>query len=190
MTDSWIPAPQTGGGKLVVFLLVAGATMLLISGGLFFIKQQRADSSAEAPVATPNNLAPAPLVQPQIQRPMLPQLDTGPEPPPDKPEPAAKTERTGTIDPQTVKNFFRTHEGAVKACYERRLKINPMLEGKIDLNIVVHSSGKVGAITRNADSVRDTEMFDCIRRTIRGWKFPQPEGGQVVIAKTFNFKKK
>ena len=34
------------------------------------------------------------------------------------------------------------------------------------------------------------EMLACVKTTIRAWEFPKPEGGKVIIAKTFNFKKK
>ena len=80
--------------------------------------------------------------------------------------------------------------GQVRACYERRLKVDSTLEGTLDLNISIASSGKVTAVTVNRNTVRDAEMLSCVRRTIRGWDFPKPEWGRVVIAKTFRFKKK
>lgn len=192
MTDSKFPPAQTGANKFAIFLLIGGVLMLTAAGYLFL---QRRTPQEPIPNTTPSQLVtiPAPLVEPTVPRPILSQGDTGPDTGEEESEQptraAAKAERKGTINPDLLKTFFRTHEGQLKACYERRLRNNSMLEGKLDLNIVIHSSGKAGAISRNEDTIRDSEMFECVRRTIRAWQFPKPEGGQVVIAKTFNFKK-
>ncbi|MCU0663180.1 MAG: AgmX/PglI C-terminal domain-containing protein [Myxococcota bacterium] len=189
MTDSWIPSRQTGPNKFVLFLLVGGALMLAAAVFLFLKRQTPGETAKEA--AAEAGFASPTLVEPSALSSSLPPLDTASEPSTakDKSNRSDKAERSGKIDPKVVKGFFRMHEAELKACYERRLKNNPMLEGKLDLNMVVHSTGKVGTISRNQDTVRDEVMFDCVKRTIRGWEFPKPEGGQVVIAKTFNFKK-
>jgi hypothetical protein len=192
MTDSKFPPAPSGANKFSIFLLIGGVLMLSAAGYLFL--QRRAPQKPPGDT-TPSQLVTvsAPLVEPTVPRPILSQVDTGSAPLEEEPEQptrsSAKAERKGTINPELLKTFFRTHEGQLKACYERRLRNNSMLEGKLDLNIVIHSSGKAGAISRNEDTVRDAEMFECVRRTIRAWQFPKPEGGQVVIAKTFNFKK-
>ena len=68
--------------------------------------------------------------------------------------------------------------------------MNTLLEGKVDVNININERGRVNWITVNRDTVKDGEMLDCVKKTVRSWQFPEPEGGSVVVAKTFTFKKK
>ena len=95
----------------------------------------------------------------------------------------------GTINPRRVSRFMNSRFGQVKACYERRLKKNATLRGKLDLNIAVSSKGRVTDVAVNRDTVRDSRMLKCVDGTIRKWKFPKPKGGRVIIGKTFNFQK-
>ncbi len=194
MTDSLMPSARSGGNKGVILLLVGGFVLLGITGVVFFLKQTGADAPAPPPASIEPALAvPEPLIKQVEEKPLAlmppdsePEEDTGEEEKPGRKAP----ERMGTIDPKEVKTFMNAHFSEVKACYERRLKTNSMLEGKLDLNISVSSSGKVKAVTVNQNTVRDRDMLACVRRTIFGWRFPKPKGGHVVIAKTFNFKKK
>jgi hypothetical protein len=96
----------------------------------------------------------------------------------------------GTIDVKAVDRYINTRFGQVRQCYERRLKINPLLEGKVDLKIGINTKGKASSISVNKDTVRDPQMITCIKGVIRSWQLPKPEGGKVIVAKQFKFKKK
>ncbi len=100
----------------------------------------------------------------------------------------AEAEPMGTIDPRKVNRFIDSRFGQVKACYERRLKNNPTLQGRLDLDISISSKGKVTDVYVNSDTVRDSRMHRCVNKTIRGWQFPKPKGGRVTVGKTFKSK--
>ncbi len=198
MNNSLMPAKGPGGNKTVLLLLVGGTVLMAAAGLVFYLKGGNPPPPPEPepePVAQVKTLV-APtrphtlLVSPDTDK--LSEKTSDTEGDTDK-----KSRRrrggegpTGTIDSKAVNAYINSHFSQVKACYERRLKVNSFLEGKLDLNIVISTSGKVSAVTVNSDSVRDAEMLSCVRATIRGWDFPKPQGGRVVIAKTFNFKKK
>ena len=199
MNESTIPPPGGGSHKTMIFLLAGGALLMAAAGIVLFLRS--ADEPPSEPSPNPEEaveVAVKPLVSPQRPSSHLfsadtapavdtaaTQEDTGDEKPRRRIQQAA-----GTVDAQAVNTYINQRFGQVKACYERRLKVNPFLEGKLDLNIGISPSGKVSAVTVNSDSVRDAEMLSCVKTTIRGWELPKPQGGRVVIAKTFNFKKK
>lgn len=193
------PPSQSGSNKLIIVFLVAGVVVLAAAGAVIFNRR----SSNEPPVPPPSTMAasvdvPAPLIAAQPTRqPIVEDQDTasdleGQEETDQDGKKAAKARRgkVGSIDANVVNSFMNARFVQVKACYERSLKKNSFLEGKVDLNIDVSPTGKVTRVTVNKDTVGDADMLACVKRTIRGWPFPKPEGGRVIIGKTFNFKKK
>jgi TonB family protein len=122
-------------------------------------------------------------------------------PPPLAPVPLANTDplpgkrpstpaATGTIDPKALETFLNARFPLVRACYERRLKVDPLLEGTVDLRITLSTSGRVAHIGVNRDTLKDAPMLDCVKATIRSWKFPPPTRGRVVFDKPFEFRRR
>jgi hypothetical protein len=188
------PPAHRGGNKTVLLLLVAGIAILAIAGLVLLTRKPDAPAPAAAPADDTIYAASQPLVttpaRPILQRP--PDAGTAPQ----KLEPEKKIahgggdEKLGTVDAAAVNKMIGERFGEVRACYERRLKMNPLLQGDLDLAISISTAGKVTGIGVNSDSIRDAEMLDCVRRAIRRWTFPKPEGGRAVIAKNFKFKPK
>ena len=197
MRDSLMPPRDSGGNKMVLFFLISGVLLLIAAGAIVY--RQRSEAPVKEPTPEPVDTG-APmrvtqLVAPQPTKPITKDVDTGTAAEAtDETEPKKKRRRPkqdqGTIDTSKYNAFINTRFGQVRACYERRLKINALLEGKIDVNINVNEQGQVNWITVNRDTVRDSEMLGCVKKTIRSWQFPEPEGGSVVVGKTFTFKKK
>jgi len=194
-----------GGNKGIVALLIGGFAILAAAGVVYFVKHREdAAPKTEPPPKIEQAVpTPAPLVVAQKTLPVGEPDDAGSDILTEKTDGVPDdhktgkrrggggvSEPTGTIDPKAVDQFMNARFGQVKTCYERRLKMNPLLEGKLDLNIGISTKGKVTSITVNGDTLRDSELASCVKRTIRGWTFPKPEGGRVIVAKTFNFKKK
>lgn len=184
--------PGKNTNKIVLVLLLAGLGVFIAAGVVVMLRRESKPPPLPPP-PVPVDIAP-PLVIAEPSRPPLQTRDGGvltAEKPDIKANRGSRRgiERLGTIDTQQVNSFLNARFSQVKACYERRLKMNAYLEGKLDLNITIGTSGRVAGIEVNGDTVRDSEMLDCVKHTIAGWQFPKPEGGRVVIAKTFNFKK-
>lgn len=199
MNESLMPDRGSGGNKMVLFLLVGGTILMAAAGLVIYLRRTPTAPPKEAAVEAPAEVKT--LVVPTRPRPLIAETDTAKTDTDTAAEPADNGDKknkkkqmvegaTGTIDTKAVNSIINNNFSQVKACYERRLKMNSFLEGKLDLNIVVSTSGKVVAVTVNSDSVRDAEMLSCVKNTIRSWEFPKPEGGRVIIGKTFNFKKK
>jgi hypothetical protein len=199
MADS-MPPRKPKSNKAIIGLLVGGVLILAAAVVIFYFRSKpEPEPEPEKPKVEEKVDIPAPLVVAQKQTPIEaedagPQVLTAEE---DTGEKKSKPRggggdsvKMGTIDTKAVKRYINTRFSQVRQCYERRLKINPLLEGAVDLNISINTRGKASSVSVTKDTVRDPQMITCIKGVIRSWQLPKPEGGRVIIAKQFTFKKK
>ena len=90
---------------------------------------------------------------------------------------AGKIERDATLKADEVARTIRRGMNAIKGCYQRALKRNPKLSGKIAIRLVINPTGKVTDVEIETDSVGDSQVTSCIVGYARRWRFPPPEGG-------------
>jgi hypothetical protein len=93
----------------------------------------------------------------------------------------------GELDPAMVAKEVRTRLGAVKACYERGLKRNPNLSGKVVIHWTITQAGTVSGVDIEQDTLGDAEVASCIKSLIARWRFPAPSGGSVEVSFPFVF---
>ena len=93
----------------------------------------------------------------------------------------------GELDPAMVAKEVRTRLGAIKACYERALKRNPNLSGKIVIHWTITQAGTVSGVDVEQDTLGDAEVASCIKSLIARWRFPAPSGGSVEVSFPFVF---
>ncbi len=93
----------------------------------------------------------------------------------------------GELDPSLVSKEVRTRLGAIKACYERALKRNPNLSGKVKVRWTITAAGTVSSVEIDEDSLGDSEVTSCIRGLVSHWRFPAPSGGSVDVVYPFLF---
>jgi len=93
----------------------------------------------------------------------------------------------GELDPSLVSKEVRTRIGAIKACYERALKRNPNLSGKVKVRWTITAAGTVSAVEIEEDSMGDSEVSSCIKGLVTRWRFPAPSGGSVDVVYPFVF---
>jgi outer membrane biosynthesis protein TonB len=93
----------------------------------------------------------------------------------------------GQLDPGVVSKEVRSRLGAIKACYERALKRNPTLSGKVVVHWTITAAGTVSGIDIENDTMGDNEVSSCIKSLIARWRFPAPAGGSVEVSFPFVF---
>jgi TonB family protein len=93
----------------------------------------------------------------------------------------------GALDPALVSKEVRARIGAVKACYERALKRNPSLSGKVKVRWTITAAGTVSGVDISDDSMGDSEVSSCIKQLVARWRFPAPSGGSVEVEFPFVF---
>jgi outer membrane biosynthesis protein TonB len=93
----------------------------------------------------------------------------------------------GELDPAMVAKEVRSRLGAIKACYERALKRNPTLSGKVVIHWTITQAGTVSGVDVEQDTLGDAEVASCIKALVARWRFPAPSGGSVDVSFPFVF---
>lgn len=102
-------------------------------------------------------------------------------------KPPKKQEPTGSIDTRELKRAFNRNNAAMQKCYERVLKKEPGLEGKISLQVKIKSNGELDWARAKGQSLNNATINECMERQARSIKFPKPSGGSVIVANPYTF---
>jgi hypothetical protein len=78
---------------------------------------------------------------------------------------------TNSPDAERVHRVIRGYYPRIKACYERRLKEIPDLQGRVEVEWYV-DGGRSSEIQVMSNSTGDGELADCISGSIGTWSFP------------------
>jgi len=93
----------------------------------------------------------------------------------------------GSLDEPTINRVVQRHMSGIKYCYERELKRNANLAGKIVLRWTIEESGRVSGIEIEQDTMQNRNVSECMKSKVRTWRFPAPGGGSVLVAYPFIF---
>jgi TonB family protein len=98
-----------------------------------------------------------------------------------------REEVSGNLDKNQLGRSLRRAAKGVKMCYERALKRNPGLSGKIGVRIEINAMGRVTAVHIESDSINDPTVSSCVKATMKRQRFPAPEGGPAEVVVPFVF---
>jgi len=93
----------------------------------------------------------------------------------------------GELDPAMVAKEVRSRKAAIQNCYERALKRNPNLAGKVVIHWTITQAGTVSGVDVETDTLGDSEVASCIKSLVAHWRFPAPAGGSVEVSFPFVF---
>lgn len=93
----------------------------------------------------------------------------------------------GGIDEKGVRMALKRRERGIQQCYERSLKSNTKLKGKVVLEWTINEEGRVVTVKILENSLGDSKVADCISDIITRTRFPGSTKGLVPVRKTFVF---
>lgn len=89
----------------------------------------------------------------------------------------------GTVDAQSVSRIVRSQTDGIRACYERELRANTTLSGRMEISFTIGSNGRVSSIaTAGPLSSVAPSIGSCVNGRIRSLVFPTPEGGSAEFS--------
>jgi len=90
---------------------------------------------------------------------------------------AREVTHTGAAFPErSVTRLFQTRRSALTACYERELRANPALTGRIVIALTIQSTGSLGRVTVVSNALGNDAVASCASRVVSGLRFnPAPE---------------
>lgn len=180
---------------------LAAVAMLLLIGGLIYWKTS---SDKQEPVAA-TTVSVAPTAPPP------PTLEEPPPPPPPVAEPedagapgvkgtkkvASTTTSVGGCGGEcngTEAPSFRAQLAGVArrahGCYERALRNNDMLEGRMTVSLRVGTSGQVCSANVSSNQTGDPALSNCVTQIFRSAQFSAPQKACVEAQVPLNFVKK
>jgi hypothetical protein len=184
---STVPPPGEGSNARYA---IAGVVLAALAGLALCMMQ--GEDPPPAAVATPD-AGPPPsrstaLVEDSLEIPEI-EPDAGT---PDAGTPATTTGRrpprvatsdwdcTGELGAAAAATVVRGFDSQIRSCYERRLKANPLLSGNMSLSIKVNEEGAVDGV-QVGGSLRDRDVFSCVRGVAMRMRFPRVEGGSCAV---------
>ncbi|MFO8073676.1 MAG: AgmX/PglI C-terminal domain-containing protein [Polyangia bacterium] len=93
---------------------------------------------------------------------------------------------TGMLKQSDVAKVINRRIGAIKGCYERALKRDPSLQGKVTVQFTISGSGRVTNARATSCEV-GAAVCSCITSSFKRFRFPPPEGGSVTFQMPFLF---
>lgn len=186
-------------GIILVLLVLVGVG---VGAALLLGKKNKGDDP-EAPVQEPKKEevvapstrlveAPPPLPEkaPVVEEPEQEEPAPAEEEPRDTNKSKRKPIPTGTIDVKAAQAVTKKKYTKVRACYEKQLKVNHLLQGNIKVRITVYPDGSVHSVKLVQDTMHNKAMNSCIKSEIKTWKFPKPQGGKVDINQSYRLEPK
>lgn len=91
------------------------------------------------------------------------------------------------VDREKLAAYVRSRKGAIQQCYEKELKRNPSLKGKVVVRFSITPAGRTSDIDIEENTLGNEAVGSCIKTTIRGWVFPFKPPSDVPVAYPFVF---
>ncbi|MHB8877849.1 MAG: TonB family protein [Myxococcaceae bacterium] len=91
------------------------------------------------------------------------------------------------VDREALARYVKQRKSAIQNCYERELKRNPSLRGKVVVRFSITPSGRASDIEIEENTLGNDAVASCVRTVIRTWSFPFKPSSDVTVAYPFVF---
>ncbi len=100
---------------------------------------------------------------------------------------AAPEVDSADVDREALARYIKARLTAIRGCYEKELKRNPTLKGKVVVRFNITPAGRAGDIRLEENSVGSAEVGLCIVSLMRSWVFPFKPPDEVAVQYPFLF---
>jgi len=100
---------------------------------------------------------------------------------------AAPEVDSADVDRAALSRYIRDRLGAIRGCYERELKRNPGLKGKVVIRFNITPAGRAGDVRIEENTLGSPEVASCIQGLMRSWIFPFKPPDEVPVQYPFLF---
>jgi hypothetical protein len=76
---------------------------------------------------------------------------------------------------------------SARGCYDRALRNNSNLAGKLTIAVRVAQNGSACSVNATSDTLGDPSVTSCVLQKFRSGKYPRPRGGCVDAAVPISF---
>lgn len=111
---------------------------------------------------------------------------TGPPPKPEVVTEGIQVQDTD-IDGDALARWLKSRKSAVQSCYERELKRQPTLAGRMVIHFAVTGRGRIDRVSFGEDTMHSLAVQTCITNVMRAWVLPFTPEESVPVALPFVF---
>lgn len=187
-SESTAPAPPSGGGAKYA---IVGIVLFAIAALVWCATRPGDETSAVVVARAPDAgtlQRPTALVEEDF---VIPEPEPDAGPPPDAGVPVAPTKRgagaprswadcTGDIPQAEARRVLAEFQTQIRNCYERQLKLNPLLQGTVQLTLHIAPDGRVDG-SQMSGTLHDRNVAACIRQVTSHMRFPAPGGRDCAL---------
>jgi TonB family protein len=112
----------------------------------------------------------------------LAKIDSG-----QKQQSGAKGSKTGRRTADEVERVFQKNKGAIFSIYQRALRQNPGLAGKVVVELTIAPSGAVTAVNIVSSELGDEALERKLALRIKRFKFRQADVSEIVVTYPIDF---
>ncbi len=87
----------------------------------------------------------------------------------------------GSLDKSLIDDVIKRNRNRIRYAYERQLRANPSMAGKLTVRFVIGADGNVQSAEIRNSTVGDEKLEKDIERVFERMTFPKPKGGGTVI---------
>ncbi|MEZ4410610.1 MAG: TonB family protein [Polyangiales bacterium] len=91
-----------------------------------------------------------------------------------------ETDATGTMDPHAFSYVYNHYRSQIAACHSTASRASSV-NGVMVVRVRVGEGGHVTRTRVISDSTHSPQLATCVQNAIRGWRYPEPEGGDVEV---------
>ena len=96
----------------------------------------------------------------------------------------------GTLAKAKILTGINADLSGLRSCYEKELKKDQFLRGKVVVGFVIDQDGQVAKASIQSSEIDNKRVSRCIVSRVRRLKFAKPDGGSVEVAYPLSFKPK
>ena len=100
---------------------------------------------------------------------------------------AAPEVDSADVDRGALTRYVKARLKAIQNCYERELKRNPSLKGKVLVRFTIGTNGRTTEIEIEENTLGNPAVGSCIQSLIRTWSFPFRPDSEVPVSYPFVF---
>ncbi|MBW2464085.1 MAG: AgmX/PglI C-terminal domain-containing protein [Deltaproteobacteria bacterium] len=93
----------------------------------------------------------------------------------------------GYLSPEQINRVVRANQAAIRYCYELQVQRQQNLRGRVSIQWRINLQGSVTSARVASSTLNSAAVEGCMVRQIRRWRFPNPDGGEVVVTYPFIF---
>ncbi len=100
---------------------------------------------------------------------------------------SSRSAPTGTRSAEEIERVFQKNKGAIFTIYNRALRKNPSLAGKVVVELTIDPDGKVIKVTLLSSELGDEKLERKLVLKIRKFKFSRADVPQVIVSYPIDF---